>query len=359
MELIGNGLNKGSHMYFYSATQTAKKLLYYPTAIGEFHCNAEYNVERTRYDSVLVICVISGSITLVQNGVEMTVAEGELLIVDCYKEHRYFCTDSAHTLWVHFDGNNSRKWFDEISNQHGQKIKCTRQAAEYILNIIKFIKLNQSEYDISSELYSLICTISKGNDSERESTKASRIEEAKAFINSNFDRDISVNEIASEVHMSASYFSKIFKEATGFSPYDYLLAVRLDKAKEMLQKTDDSIQNIAYKTGFNSTSNFIYFFKKETEISPLKFKNIKFQYKIISDIDILIQTGLYRQHKNGTPTERNQQVQKIFNNPYLNFLILIIEKGIFFKKQEMRNRFLLFYLPRSAEYYLKIFSKFS
>ena len=276
MELIGNGLNKGSLMYFYTATQTAKKLLYYPVATGEFYCNSEYNVERTRYDSILVIFVLSGAITLIQNDTEFTAVENEILLVDCYKGHRYFCTDNAHTLWVHFDGNNSYEWFNEIKTQRGQKIKCTRQVAEYISNIIKATKLNQSEYDISSELYSLICTISKGNDSELQSTKASRIEEAKGFINSNFDRDISVNEIAEKVHMSASYFSRIFKEATGFSPYDYLLAVRLDKAKEMLQKTDDSIQNIAYKTGFNSTSNFIYFFKNETGISPLKFRNIKF-----------------------------------------------------------------------------------
>ncbi|MDE6659385.1 MAG: helix-turn-helix transcriptional regulator, partial [Eubacterium sp.] len=73
-----------------------------------------------------------------------------------------------------------------------------------------------------------------------------------------------------------SFFSKVFKETTGFSPYDYLLSVRLDKAKELLQKTDDSIQNIAFKTGFNSTSNFIYFFKKEMGISPLKFRKIRF-----------------------------------------------------------------------------------
>ena len=76
--------------------------------------------------------------------------------------------------------------------------------------------------------------------------------------------------------MSASYFSKLFKKGTGFSPYDYLLTVRLDRAKELLRQTDDSIENVAFKTGFNSESNFIYFFKKETGVSPLKFRKIKF-----------------------------------------------------------------------------------
>lgn len=89
-----------------------------------------------------------------------------------------------------------------------------------------------------------------------------QIEAAKKFINDNYDEDISIRDMADNAHMSASYFSKIFKETTGFSPYDYLLTVRLDKAKEMLQQTDHPVESIAYKTGFNSSSNFVYFFKK-------------------------------------------------------------------------------------------------
>ncbi|MBD5082747.1 MAG: helix-turn-helix transcriptional regulator [Clostridiales bacterium] len=277
MELIGNGLNKGSHMYFYTASQTAKKLLYYPIAIGEFYCNKDYSVERTtNYDSILAIYILDGSITLQQEGTVLTAYRNELLLVDCYKTHKYFADANAHTVWVHFDGNNSRQWFEEIKLKKGQKIKCNRQTADCISNMIKYIKLNQNEYDISNEIYALLCSISKGNELTNENKKTDFIEKSKAFILSNYDKNISVNDIAYKALMSASFFSKVFKETTGFSPYDYLLAVRLDKAKELLQQTDDSVQNIAFKTGFNSTSNFIYFFKKQTGISPLKFRKIKF-----------------------------------------------------------------------------------
>ncbi|MDE5604256.1 MAG: AraC family transcriptional regulator [Eubacterium sp.] len=277
MELIGNGLNKGSHMYFYTASQTAKRLLYYPTAIGEFYCNKDYKVERTtNYDSILAIYVLDGSITLQQNGDTLTAFQNELLLVNCYKPHKYFTETDAHTLWVHFDGNNSTQWFDEIKLKKGQKIKCNRQTADCISNIIKYINSNRNEYDISNELYTLLCSISKSNELNEENKKTDFIEKAKNFILLNYDKNISVQEIADQALMSVSFFSKVFKETTGFSPYDYLLSVRLDKAKELLQKTDDSIQNIAFKTGFNSASNFIYFFKKEMGISPLKFRKIRF-----------------------------------------------------------------------------------
>lgn len=276
MELIGNGVNKGSHMYFYTVSQSAKKLLYYPLAIGEFYCNSDYNVARTNYDSILAIYVLDGSITLVQDDVELKAEKDELLLVDCYKEHKYFSNAFAHTLWVHFDGNNSRAWLEEIKAQKGQKIKCGRKTSDCISNIIKYIKSNQNEYDISNELYTMLCTISSGDASYKESSRINHIQKAKDFIISNYDKSISVDEMANAAHMSISYFSKVFKESTGFSPYDYLLTIRLDKAKELLHQTDDSVQNIAFKTGFNSTSNFIYFFKSETGISPLRFRNIKF-----------------------------------------------------------------------------------
>lgn len=276
MELTGNGLLRGSHMYFYTPSQTAEKLLYYPTAAGEFYCNDFYIVERECYDSFLVLYVLDGNMTMYQNEEEISAQKDELLLIDCYKPHKYFCTDSVHTLWVHFDGNNSRQWFNEIISQRGQKIKCSRQTADCILNIIRYVKNNQSEYDISSELYSMLCVISKSDIAGSESRRQLQAEKARGFIISNFDKDISLNEIAAAFHMSVSYFSKLFKETAGFSPYDYLLSVRLDKAKEMLLQTDYSVESIAYKTGFNSTANFIYFFKKKTGTSPLKFRNIKF-----------------------------------------------------------------------------------
>lgn len=276
MELLEKGLEKGSHMYFYTASQAAKKLLYYPVAAGEFRCNNEYHVERESYNSVLAVYVLDGSLIMVQDNIEWSAQKDELLLVDCYRAHKYYAVENARTLWVHFDGNNSRDWFAQMKGQKGQKIKSNRRTAECIEKIILFMKSNQNEYDISKEIYSLLCTIGKGSEPGPESGSRIQIQRAKDFINANYDRAVSVAEIAGTVHMSASCFSKKFKESTGFSPYDYLLSVRLDRAKELLRRTDDSIEDIAYKTGFNSASNFIYFFGRQAGISPLKFRNIKF-----------------------------------------------------------------------------------
>ena len=76
--------------------------------------------------------------------------------------------------------------------------------------------------------------------------------------------------------MSSSHFSRVFKQQTGFSPYDYILISRLNRAKYLLQVTDMTVASIAYEIGFNSESNFIYFFTENEGISPGKFRKLKF-----------------------------------------------------------------------------------
>lgn len=102
------------------------------------------------------------------------------------------------------------------------------------------------------------------------------MQKARQFILEHIHEKITVQQLAAAVHMSASHFSRVFKQQTGFSPYDYVLIVRLNKAKELLQKTEMTVASIAYETGFNSESNFISFFTESEGISPGKFRKLAF-----------------------------------------------------------------------------------
>lgn len=270
MDYKDNGTQKGSRIYFYTPSRTAEELLYYPLCTGEFYCNEFYEVDRENYNSFFVMLVTDGEITFSVNGAEQTVHKNELLLLDCYLPHRYFAKQSAHTLWLHFDGADSRKLFYEILQQKGQCVKCPDGAAECILNIMSF----RDEYEVSKSIYKMLMLIM--SDKEDEHEKNRQIDEAKTFIKSHFSEPITTLSLSVAAHMSQSYFSKLFKRTTGFSPYDYLLCIRLRKAKEMLLQTDLSISEIAFKTGFNSTSNFVYFFKNQVGISPLKFRKLGF-----------------------------------------------------------------------------------
>lgn len=277
MELCGKGLRKGSAIWFYTSSQMAKRLFFYPLVAGDFYCTANYRVKREQYDSILLLLVLEGEMVLQQDGAELTAKGGELLLVDCYRQHEYAAVQDTHTLWVHFDGVNSRELFQELKQQRGQKQKASQELLETVQNIVQGVSGAAPESELSIQLYMLICRLLAGSSiPEQTNTRGSQIAKGKEYMKQHLKEPLAIEEIAEHVSMSASYFTKVFKEMTGFSPYEYLLRLRLERAKELLLQTELSIGEVAYCSGFHSDSNFIYFFKKETGISPLKFRGMKF-----------------------------------------------------------------------------------
>ncbi len=100
-----------------------------------------------------------------------------------------------------------------------------------------------------------------------------RIQEAVHLMTLRYAQDVSVAQIAREVGMDRSYFSRRFKETTGKSPRDYLLEYRLTRAASLLAETDIPVEDIALSTGFNTPLYFSRVFKKHAGCTPTAFRN--------------------------------------------------------------------------------------
>jgi AraC-type DNA-binding domain-containing proteins len=92
------------------------------------------------------------------------------------------------------------------------------------------------------------------------------------FIHNNFERDISLGNIARFVFLSPSYFTRAFKDETGMSPISYLLKIRIDRARELLADTSLKISDIALSVGFSNQQRFNEMFKKYTKMTPLQYR---------------------------------------------------------------------------------------
>ena len=93
------------------------------------------------------------------------------------------------------------------------------------------------------------------------------------YLNENYEHKISLEQIAHNMYLSPVYISKIFKEETGESPINYLIKIRLEKAKDILLNSDSgSIKNIANQVGYDDVYHFSKLFKKYYGISPLYYK---------------------------------------------------------------------------------------
>lgn len=98
------------------------------------------------------------------------------------------------------------------------------------------------------------------------------IELSKLFIEKNFNREISLSEIAASSFLSPFHFNRVFKEYTSLSPYSYLIQFRLKYASLLLRNTSLSVTEICYMSGFNNFSHFISTFAKFFNISPRAFR---------------------------------------------------------------------------------------
>lgn len=100
-----------------------------------------------------------------------------------------------------------------------------------------------------------------------------RIDKIMEFVNKNFSQDITLNDAAKIAGMTEVSVSRFFKLRTGKTFVDTLNDVRLGNASRMLIETTHSINEIAYKCGFNNMSNFNRVFKKKKDCTPNDFRH--------------------------------------------------------------------------------------
>lgn len=101
------------------------------------------------------------------------------------------------------------------------------------------------------------------------------IESAKSFIKDRFRDNISLNEISNYCNTSPFHFSRIFKQFTNYSPYQYLLHIRLSHAEILLRNTSQPITDICFSSGFNSLEHFATIFRSKFKKNPTEYR--KFQ----------------------------------------------------------------------------------
>lgn len=91
------------------------------------------------------------------------------------------------------------------------------------------------------------------------------------YIETHFDEELSLQEIASLANVSPQYFSRLFREKMGMTYVDYLTKVRINKAVEWLKYSDKTIQEICYDVGYKDPNYFSRVFKKITGLSPKEY----------------------------------------------------------------------------------------
>lgn len=98
------------------------------------------------------------------------------------------------------------------------------------------------------------------------------VKNAVEYINEHYAEDLSIPGIAEAMYVSHMYLSKVFRSIMGTSVINYLIALRIDKAKLQLEETDLPVYEIAQAVGFNDIKHFSKTFKNIVGASPTEYR---------------------------------------------------------------------------------------
>lgn len=100
------------------------------------------------------------------------------------------------------------------------------------------------------------------------------IDRAKKYIKEHFREEITLEELSKSLNISPQYFSRLFKEETGYNFIEYLTFIRIEHSKQLMHSTDMTIKEICFSVGYGDPNYFSRLFKKNTGLSPTTYTNM-------------------------------------------------------------------------------------
>jgi len=176
---------------------------------------------------------------------------------------------------------NQLSFIRSMLEKSARGILFSKETANQLMTRLTLLSQKQG-FDSVLELISILHDISisrnmhilsdAGFNNAEFSYNSRRIEKVFEYMNQNFDRSISLTEVAKLSNMTDVSFSRFFKTRTGITFIDSLTELRLGHASRMLIDTTESVSEVAYNCGFNNISNFNRIFKKKKGCTPKEFR---------------------------------------------------------------------------------------
>ena len=220
--------------------------------------------------------ILEGEIEVKTENDVMVATAGDMMLIPAHLPHSMQLTKLgyARKYWIHFDMKKAeRDFFDEYPLPLKISLGIRDDISRLFKNLfsIKHSELLKDEIQkaaIVMQLVSIYLGESKTYPSKHENDE---IDDAVDYIKKNYAESISLSFLAKKAGFSPNYFIKKFKLRTGFTPTRYLTRVRIDTAKFLLQNTDLSVTEIMESVGFYDASYFSKLFKKAYGYSPRSF----------------------------------------------------------------------------------------
>ena len=278
------GVSRGSELFLSTQSRLAESLFFYLHRCGRFVCTREYKIIRDNFNSYLLFYIEKGSMKIENEGKTYIAQVGDMGLINCHFPHAYIALEEGTVfVWAHFDGSNTQQFYEQIVQRSHAVFHLAAQnnLKENLDAILELHRRGDSlsgvliEPEVSIRLHCILCGLLFVTEEEngKADIRNNTIEKAIRYMRQNYRSPIEVKEIADEVGLSLFHFSRIFKQEVGCSPHEFMVILRINKAKNLLKTTELSIAEIALQLGYEYPTSFVSAFSKRVGLTPKKFRD--------------------------------------------------------------------------------------
>ncbi len=257
----------------------AKENLFYLQAFSLFRYENGSYTRRQNLHSAALLYTVSGVGRLEYRDQILELTEGTAVVIDCSLPHYYQAMDDWNVAVLHFNGPQTSYFLDRY--MAGDALLRTESKEKRIYQLIESVLKTyltplmerdlRAHHMIETLLLELIL-MEQENDLPTSEKLPPFIEKLLGYLEGHFTESVSLDEMAALVNVSKYHLSKEFKRYTGFSPHEYLIELRIAKAKELLKTTDLPANKVGFEVGFGDVNNFYHIFKKKTGSTPIQYR---------------------------------------------------------------------------------------
>lgn len=275
-------MDESSVWMMVTAGESAKASLPYVQELGDFISQGKYYTTREGLPSYLIKYTLSGEGILEYEGNAFRIPGGHFFWIDCEKPQHYHTSEHTgewRVLWVDFYGATSRYYYEQFLNaNNGSNVGALPDDSSVPTSIYALMDLYKekaghiSDIHASSILTSIMVECITAATRKNSGTASRYVREARDYILSHFTEKISLEVLAKHLLLNKYYLQKLFRQHTGQTPNEYLSALRMNHAKELLRTTEKPVNLVAAEIGIENVSHFIKQFKTSEGITPSNYR---------------------------------------------------------------------------------------
>ncbi|WP_113671410.1 AraC family transcriptional regulator [Vallitalea guaymasensis] len=259
---------------------------------GYNNCSPKWSSKVTKDNCYKIYFPVHGKVNLMLDDDIYNIIEGNVYFINGYKLQEQICPEYMDVYWIHFLPSSlflnkildylppvycwkkRSKIIDNINYKSIPELFDNPRSARN--NVLDTAPLSLPIY-INSFILLLISDMMENQKELVDNISYVEYEKLKPsidFINNNYDRTLTLEEIAGKVYLNPIYFLRLFKKNFNITPQQYIMKKRLDEACSLLRETELTINDIANKLGFCNQFYFSKIFKRNFNKTPSQYRKL-------------------------------------------------------------------------------------